>query len=68
MTPQQVGHVKDVGDVGAVGVIVAAIMDYAPVISALFAALYIVFRFYEAVDKHIQERKSTGRWPFRGKN
>ena len=50
-------HAQELGDIGAGAITIAAIMQWAPPISAVATAAYLIFRLYVAVDKHIYERK-----------
>lgn len=52
-------------DIGAAAITVSVIMDWAPAVAAVFTALYAIFRLYEAVDKHMQNRRKDKRWPYR---
>lgn len=58
-TAQQklIEHGKEVVDVGAAGITVAAIMDYAPAVAAVFTALYAIVRLIEFVDSWLYKRK-----------
>ncbi len=61
-------YLKAGADVGAAAITVSVIMNWAPAIAAVFTALYAIFRLYEAIDKHLLQRKKDGRWPFKDQN
>lgn len=54
---KSIEHAKEIGDIGAGVVTVAAIMEYAPAVAAVFTALYAVFRLFEGIEKYLYERK-----------
>ena len=64
LSQQPLEQLKAGADVGAAALTVSVIMNWAPAVAAVFTALYAIFRLYEAMDKHFQQRRKDGRWPF----